>query len=232
MPEPARVRAMFGRIAGRYDLLNRLLSAGIDRGWRRRTVAQVGPAEGLQVLDVCCGTADLSLDFARAGANVVGVDFTYEMLRAADGKLERDGAPTLAQGDALMLPVRDDSVDAASVAFGIRNVADRIAGLTEMQRVVRPGGSVVVLEFSMPKSRWLGALYRLYFTRILPMIGGLISGDRGAYESLPATVLAWPTPEEFQREFEDVGLVDCGFHRLTGGIACVHFGRVAQDRTT
>ena len=231
MPEPARVRAMFSRIAGRYDLLNRLLSAGIDRGWRRRTVAQIGAAEGLQVLDVCCGTADLSLDFARAGARVVGVDFTYAMLRAAEDKVSGDGAPQLAQGDALMLPVRDDAVDAASVAFGIRNVVDRTAGLAEMKRVVRPGGSVLVLEFSMPPSRWLGALYRLYFTRILPVIGGWISGDRSAYEYLPATVLAWPSPEELQREFEQAGLVECGFHRLTGGIACLHFGRVAQGRT-
>jgi len=217
---------MFGRIAGRYDLLNRLLSAGIDRRWRRRAVALLDRADGLRVLDVCCGTADLSLDFARAGATVVGVDFTYEMLRAGEGKLESARGVQLAQGDALTLPVAGDSVDAASVAFGIRNVADRHRGLAEMARVVRPGGLVVVLEFSLPKGKLVGALYRLYFTRVLPVVGGWISGDRGAYEYLPDTVLAWPDADAFRRELEDAGLVECGYEPLTFGIACLHFGRV------
>lgn len=226
------MRAMFGRIAGRYDLLNRLLSAGVDRRWRRRAVRRVGPVGGRRVLDVCCGTADLALDFERAGARVVGVDFTFEMLRAAEPKLRGAQAPLLVQADALSLPVGDARFDAACVAFGIRNVADRTRGLAEMARVVRPGGTVLVLEFSMPPGRLFGALYRLYFTRLLPIVGGLVSGDRGAYEYLPETVLAWPDPDELQRELEALGLVECGYERLTGGIACLHHGRVGEGART
>jgi len=216
---------MFGRIAPRYDLLNRLLSAGIDASWRRRVIREAGLPVGALVVDACCGTGDLSLAFARSGARVLGVDFTPEMLVRARDK--RGGLPSgFVHGDALRLPVRDRSVDASCVAFGIRNVVDRGAGLRELARVVRPGGRVLVLEFSMPSGRLRGALYRTYFTRVLPVVGGIVSGDRAAYRYLPDTVLAWPSPDELRREMEEAGLVACGYRLLSGGIACLSFGRV------
>jgi demethylmenaquinone methyltransferase/2-methoxy-6-polyprenyl-1,4-benzoquinol methylase len=223
---------MFARIAGRYDLLNRTLSAGIDRRWRRRTVRAAGEVSGRLVLDACCGTGDLARDFARSGARVVGVDFTPEMLAHAGPKLADLGPSfVFVHGDALRLPLPDDGVDVASVAFGLRNLADPDVGLRELARVVRPGGVVLVLEFTTPPGRLLGALYRLYFTRILPRIGGVVSGDAGAYRYLPDTVLAWPTPDQLRQRMAAAGLVDCGFELLSGGIACLHRGRVpAGDR--
>lgn len=231
MPDPTAVREMFARIAGRYDLLNRVLSAGVDRSWRRRAVARAGVGAGSLVVDACCGTGDLALEFARAGARVVGVDFTPEMLARAERKRGRRGAPgaVFVHGDALALPVADRVADVASVAFGLRNVADRRAGLRELARVVKPGGRVLVLEFTQPPGRVLGAAYRLYFTRVLPRVGGAVSGDGGAYEYLPRTVLAWPQPERLAAEMAECGLADCGFELLTRGIACLHWGTVPAE---
>jgi demethylmenaquinone methyltransferase/2-methoxy-6-polyprenyl-1,4-benzoquinol methylase len=217
---------MFARIAGRYDLLNRVLSLGVDRRWRRRALAAAGVLEGRIAVDACCGTADLGIDLRRAGARVVGVDFTLEMLRLGAPKLASAGGGLLVHGDALRLPVRSGAADVATVAFGLRNLADPRAGIREMARVVRPGGRVLVLEFSTPRSALLGALYRVYFTRVLPLVGGLVSGDREAYRYLPRTVLAWPAPEELQRWFTAAGLERCGHALLTGGIACLHWGQV------
>jgi demethylmenaquinone methyltransferase/2-methoxy-6-polyprenyl-1,4-benzoquinol methylase len=225
MPEATRVQAMFGRIAPRYDLLNRVLSAGIDQRWRRRILGLAGGVEGRVVVDACCGTGDLALVFARAGARVVGVDFTQPMLRLAGEKPER-ARSLFVRGDALALPLETDAADFATVAFGVRNLEDRPRGLRELARVVRPGGRVFVLECSLPPNRALASFYRFYFTRMLPRIGGWISGDPDAYRYLPDTVLAWPTPEEFRHEMEAAGLVECGFERLTGGIACLSFGTV------
>ena len=216
---------MFARIAGRYDLLNRVLSLGIDRAWRRQAVRLAEVAPGGCVVDVCCGTGDLALEFARAGARVVGVDFTFEMLALATPK-PRGEHVLFAHGDALHLPVPDASADAASVAFGLRNLADPIRGLHEMARVVRPGGRVLVLEFAPPPKGPLGFLYNLYFTRILPFIGGIVSGDRAAYRYLPRTVVAWPAAPEVLTRLESVGLEECGYRALTGGIAYLHWGRV------
>lgn len=223
MPDPRAVRAMFTRIAHRYDLLNRLLSGGIDRRWRARLLAHLGDVRGRVVVDSCCGTGDLSVVLEERGARVVGVDFTPAML--AHAREKRPGSLFVA-GDALRLPVADGVADAASIAFGLRNVADRRAGLVELARVVRPGGQVLVLEFSLPSGRALGALYRFYFTRVLPRIGGLVSRDPGAYRYLPDTVLAWPTPDELRAEMEAVGLSSCGYRLLTGGIACLSWGTV------
>jgi len=216
---------MFARIAGRYDLLNRLLSAGVDRRWRARLVRRLSDLRGRTLLDSCCGTGDLAFALESAGARVVGVDFTPEMLAFARQKGAGRAARFVA-GDALRLPLADESVDAAAIAFGIRNVADRAGGVREMMRVVRPGGTVIVLEFSLPRGRILGALYRFYFTRVLPRLGGWISGDASAYRYLPDTVLAWPAPGELRAEMEHLGLEHCGFELLTGGIACLNFGRV------
>lgn len=230
MSDPQAVQSMFARIAGSYDLLNRVLSCGIDRRWRKRVVARAGQVQERLVLDVCTGTGDLAVAFARAGARVVGVDFTRPMLLRAPRKVNSDELRAqFAQGDALRLPAGKDSVDLACVAFGIRNVADRHLGLREMGRVVRPGGQVLVLEFSTPPGGLFAWAYRLYFTRILPTLGRWISRDGEAYAYLPRTVMAWPQPEDFQAEMEREGLVDCGFERLTGGIACLHFGTVPGE---
>ena len=220
---------MFGRISGRYDLLNRVLSMGIDQRWRHSAVAAAGPVGGRVVVDACCGTGDLALAFAGEGARVLGADFTPEMValaRAKAARLPSGPRPVFATGDALALPVADAAADVATVAFGIRNVADRRRALEELTRVVRPGGRVVVLEFTMPPGPFLGAAYRFYFTRVLPVVGGLVSRDSDAYEYLPRTVLAWPSPDELRAEMEAEGLVDCGFRLLTRGIACLHWGTV------
>jgi demethylmenaquinone methyltransferase/2-methoxy-6-polyprenyl-1,4-benzoquinol methylase len=216
---------MFTRIAGRYDFLNHALSLGIDRSWRRRVLEVAGDVRGRTAVDVCCGTGDLSVVLARAGARVVAVDFVRPMLARGAPKLCAGDAVLFAQADALRLPLADASCDVATVAFGIRNVADRRAGLVEMRRVVRPGGRVVVLEFARPPGRVVSGIYELYFTRVLPRIGGLVSGDGEAYAYLPRTVLAWPDPRAFQLEMEELGLEDCGHRLLTGGIACLHWGR-------
>jgi demethylmenaquinone methyltransferase/2-methoxy-6-polyprenyl-1,4-benzoquinol methylase len=218
---------MFASIASRYDLLNRVLSAGVDRRWRRAAVEASGPVEGGLVVDVCCGTGDLALAYREAGARVLGVDFTSEMLVRATHKDPR-ARVLFAHGDALVLPVADGIADVASVAFGIRNVEDRLGCLREMARIVRPGGRVVVLEFTTPPGPILGALYRFYFTRLLPLVGRFVSGHDDAYAYLPRTVLAWPDPARFQEELESVGLVDCGNRLLTRGIACLHWGVVPE----
>ncbi len=220
---------MFARIARRYDLLNHLLSGGIDRRWRRALVRRLGDVRGALLVDSCCGTGDLSLALESAGARVLGVDFTPEMLVHAQRKGSGRAASFVA-GDALALPLGDGRAHAAAIAFGLRNVADRARGLRELARVVRPGGSVVVLEFSLPRSRLIGGLYRFYFTRVLPRLGGWISGDAGAYRYLPDTVLAWPNPDELRAEMERAGLEQCGYQLLTGGVACLSFGRVPAAR--
>lgn len=219
---------MFARIAGRYDLLNRLLSAGIDRRWRRAALDCVGAVDDGFVVDACCGTGDLAVEFARGGARVVGVDFTPQMLARAGPKLkEGDGACAFVHGDALHLPVASGAADACCVAFGLRNVADRHAAMEEMARVVRPGGRLVVLEFSTPPGRWFGGLYRFYFTRLLPLVGRVVSRHDDAYRYLPRTVLEWPRPALLEEELAERGWEECGHRLLTGGIACLHWGRAA-----
>ncbi len=231
MPDPSQVRAMFGRISARYDLLNHVLSLGIDRSWRKRTVDAAGDVSGRVVVDACCGTGDLSAAFARRGASVIGVDFTPQMLCRAAVKLEGSRERTVfAHGDALSLPLRSACADVASVAFGVRNLSNARAGLAELARVTKPGGKVLVLEFSTPRGPLLGRAYRFYFTRVLPALGRLVSRDADAYMYLPRTVLAWPAPEQFQRELESVGLVECGFRTMTHGIACLHWGKVPAAR--
>lgn len=233
MPEATQVRSMFARIAGSYDFLNHALSAGIDRRWRRRVVERAGETAGEVVIDACCGTGDLGLEFARSGATVVGVDFTPEMLQCALPKQGRVESPTLfTNGDALLLPIGSASADIACVGFGIRNVASRATALEEMKRVLRPGGRVLVLEFSQPPGVVFGSLYRFYFTKVLPNLGKLWSRDDDAYAYLARTVMAWPSPGELQAEMEAVGLVDCGFELLTRGIACLHWGKLPEADQT
>ncbi len=220
---------MFSAIAPRYDFLNRLLSAGRDRLWRREAVAQVRPERGGRHLDVATGTADVALEIFRqkgGEAFVVGSDISLEMMRIGRRKAGLAGkkdriAFVRAPGEAL--PFRDGAFDSASVAFGIRNVADRERGLAEMCRVVRPGGRIVVLEFSQPEGALFGSLYRLYFTKVLPRIGGLVS-RRSAYAYLPESVQSFPPPAEFAEMMRKAGCATVDRRPLTFGIVTLYVG--------
>jgi demethylmenaquinone methyltransferase / 2-methoxy-6-polyprenyl-1,4-benzoquinol methylase len=227
-PETLAVRSMFDRIAPRYDLLNRVLSGGIDGLWRKRAVDTLAAPAGARVLDLCTGTADLLIEALRRapGTRGVGLDMSIPMLARAAGKLARAGlAPRagLVAGDAQALPVRDGAFDGALVGFGIRNLGDAAGALKEMRRVLRPAGRLVVLEFSTPGGL-VGALYRAYSRAVLPRLGGWISGDRAAYAYLPASVARFPTPSEFGALMERAGFVRVRWQPLTGGIAHVFEG--------
>jgi demethylmenaquinone methyltransferase/2-methoxy-6-polyprenyl-1,4-benzoquinol methylase len=230
-PDKGRsVRAMFDAIAPRYDLLNAVLSLGVDRGWRRQAVrAALAKAPG-RVLDVATGTADLALALktARPAAEVVGVDFAEAMLRVGRAKAARRGLPVeLLAGDGTALPYPDGTFDALTIAYGLRNFADVDAGLREFRRVLRPGGRLVVLEFPPPPRGPFGRLFRLYFTRVLPWIGARISGHAGAYRYLPASVMAFPTPERLARQILEAGFDDVVWTPQTGGVSALHVADVA-----
>jgi demethylmenaquinone methyltransferase/2-methoxy-6-polyprenyl-1,4-benzoquinol methylase len=219
---------MFDRIAPRYDLLNRVLSAGTDVRWRRRAVDFLELDPPLRVLDLCTGTADLLIEAVsrHPRSSGFGVDLAQGMLTRGGRKLARRGLASrarLAGGDGERLPVRDASFDAALVGFGIRNVGDPARALAEVHRALRPGGRFVVLEFSMPQGL-LGRLYRTYFTALLPRIGRLVSGDSSAYAYLPASVQAFPSPRAFAALMQQAGFVSVKVVPLTFGIACLHRG--------
>jgi demethylmenaquinone methyltransferase/2-methoxy-6-polyprenyl-1,4-benzoquinol methylase len=226
-----RIRSMFGQIAGRYDLLNHLLSLGIDRRWRRRTVQLAAPQGEAPILDVCTGTGDLALAYwraARGRARVVGADFCRPMLTIAREKAFRaraEGQVELVEADAVRLPFPSDTFQVVCVAFGLRNVNDTDRGLAEMTRVCRPGGRVAVLEFSMPSAPLLAALYRWYFRSVLPRIGQAVAKNRQeAYNYLPASVGEFPQAEALCRRMEAVGLNRVECHRLTFGVASLYLG--------
>lgn len=227
-PEKAAIRSMFDRIAPRYDLLNRLLSAGTDVRWRRACVDMLELRSGGRVVDLCTGTADLMIESLRRDPDSrgIGVDLSSAMLARGSRKLEREGLGArgrLASGDAERLPLRDGLFDGALVSFGIRNVGNVEAAFREVFRVLRPGGRFVILEFSMPAG-FLGRAYRLYFGRLLPWIGGVVSGDRGAYAYLPASVERFPSPAAFVALLERAGFVSLRRRALTGGIAHLYCG--------
>jgi demethylmenaquinone methyltransferase/2-methoxy-6-polyprenyl-1,4-benzoquinol methylase len=224
--ESARwVRGMFGRVAHRYDLLNHLLSFNLDRSWRRRTVRRVRHVlrrSDSRVLDLCCGTGDLLLAFERAaGRPLFGADFSHPMLFAA----RRKGATRLLEADALMLPLPDASLDLLSAAFGFRNLSNYQKGLEEIHRVLKPGGTVAILEFSQPRTPVFAWLYRFYSRRILPALGGAISGDRSAYAYLPESVRKFPGPAELAAAMRRTGFREVRFELLSGGIVALHLGR-------
>jgi demethylmenaquinone methyltransferase/2-methoxy-6-polyprenyl-1,4-benzoquinol methylase len=223
------VRAMFDAIAPRYDLLNSLLSACLHHGWRRAAARQANLSPGGRALDVCTGTADLALELARAvgpSGVVVGGDFSAGMLRLGKAKVTSRRARNvqLLLADAQNLPCADDSFDAATVAFGIRNVADIRRGIAEMARVVRPGGRVVILEFNQPNNRAFAALYRWYSFTVLPFLGGLLSGRRSAYEYLPSSVAAFHSREAIADMMRASGLTDVRIVDLTFGTVVIHRG--------
>ncbi|MBI2876937.1 MAG: bifunctional demethylmenaquinone methyltransferase/2-methoxy-6-polyprenyl-1,4-benzoquinol methylase UbiE [Candidatus Tectomicrobia bacterium] len=229
--DEALVQQIFSSIAGRYDLLNFLLSLGIDRHWRTRAIQEIPPREQGLFLDIATGTGDVALALARhqpPSARIWGVDFSHEMLALARRKVARhrmEGRIHLQLGNALALPFRDGTFDAISIAFGLRNLSDLQRGLQEMCRVLCPGGKVVILEFCDPPGWLFRRLYYGYFCRILPVVGGVISGNGRAYRYLRDSVLAFPDPEWLQREIERAGFCEVGYRHLTGGIAAIHVGR-------
>lgn len=223
MPAPpgAEIQAMFGEIAPQYDLLNRLLSCGIDRRWRRRAVRWLAPVPGQRVLDLCCGTGDLALALAAAGPAVVGADFAAPMLPLARIKSRRRAAAVdWVRADAQALPFAAGSFDAVTIAFGIRNVEDPARGLRECARVLRPGGRLAVLEF-FPIRRWLWRrLFELYFHHVLPRLARLTrAGRTGAYDYLPASVAGFVEPAQFCAWLAEAGFEGVAHRPLTGGVA-------------
>jgi demethylmenaquinone methyltransferase/2-methoxy-6-polyprenyl-1,4-benzoquinol methylase len=224
-----RVREMFATIAARYDLLNHLLSGNIDKRWRRAVAkalfATLSQGEA-RILDVACGTGDLSLTlFASGKAQIIGLDFCRPMLDIAQSKAARSGFTVpFVEGDALNLPFRDSSFEAATIAFGLRNLASVEAGFKELLRVLKPGGRVAVLEFSKPNAPLLRSAFKLYFTKLLPLFGGLISGSKSAYQYLPESVSRFPDQAGLANLMRQAGFEQVAFRNLTGGIAALHSG--------
>ena len=221
-----RVREMFGRIAGRYDLLNHLLSGNVDKRWRQVVAKRVreGMSGEALILDVACGTGDLSLSlFESTGARVVGTDFCRPMLSLAAGKLPNQ--ITLVEGDALSLPFRDSTFDVVTIEFGLRNLSDVSSGIKELRRILKPQGRVAVLEFSRPSNSVLRLLFGIYFRNLLPLLGGIISGSRSAYTYLPSSVAQFPDQQQLVGLIEQAGFDRVSYENLTGGIAALHLGR-------
>jgi len=223
------VRDMFSGIAQRYDLLNHVLSVNIDKRWRRlvrKQLERVLERSDATVLDVACGTGDLSIELRRgARAGVIGTDFCRPMLAIADKKSAAlDLAIPYIEGDALNLPFADSKFDALTIAFGLRNLASFKDGLVELRRVLKPGGKLVVLEFSSPVIPGFRGLFRFYFTNVLPRIGGVVSGSRGAYEYLPDSVSRFPDQKDLSKMMEETGFGNVAYTNLTGGIAAIHSG--------
>lgn len=222
-----RIRRMFGEIAERYDFMNHFLSAGTDVYWRRRTVKMAQPTGSAPILDVCTGTGDLAFAWrkaANADTAVFATDFTHEMLQLAHQKRQQRDVIFL-EADTLSLPFPDDSFQLVSVAFGLRNVSSTIDGLEEMTRVCRPGGRVVVLEFSLPDNQVVSRGYQWYFRNVLPRLGQMLVRNRqAAYEYLPQSVAEFPCGEQLTGLMEEAGLEQTTFSKLTGGIATVYIG--------
>lgn len=223
----SRIRQMFGEIAGRYDFMNHFLSAGTDVYWRWQAVRMAGPLDDAPILDVCTGTGDLAFAFRKklsSKATVFATDFTHGMLKLAERK-RSDRDVVFLEADTLSLPFPRNKFQVVSVAFGLRNVSSTIGGLKEMTRVCRPGGKVLVLEFSLPDNRLLSHTYQWYFRNILPRLGQLLVRNRqAAYEYLPQSVSEFPSGSQLTGIMEEAGLVNTSFRKMTGGIATLYIG--------
>lgn len=225
-PDSRRVQQMFAGIAPRYDFLNHFLSASIDRRWRKVAVAKVREllpsSSTVTCLDVCSGTGDLAIALQRTlGHSVVATDFCHPMLTRAARK---ERAIPNVEADALSLPFRDQSFDAVTIAFGLRNLEDPVRGLSEIHRLLRPNGAAVILEFSKPVVPVFRNLFGFYFRYVLPRLGAAISGDATAYQYLPDSVARFPAQEELVELMRTVGYKNVGYRNLSGGIAALHWG--------
>lgn len=222
-----RVREMFSRIADRYDMLNSLLSLGIDGFWRREAAGVAVHDEASVVLDAATGTGALALAMKRLRPEmrVVGVDFAAPMLELARRKAVASGLELeLVQGDVLELPFEDDTFDVVTIAYGLRNLSDLEAGIREFRRVLRPGGRLVILEFPPPPEGFLGSLFRFYFLNVLPLLGGWISGSRAAYDYLPSSVLAFPPPPQLARLMLEAGFAGVRYRLQSYGVSAIFTG--------
>lgn len=224
----AEVQQMFDAISPTYDKLNHLLSFGMDRLWSRRLVRSVAKSGPDRILDVATGTGDIALAMCRKinGVRVTGIDISSGMLRIAEKKAwEKEcGGVDFMCGDAEDIPLEDSMFDVVTAAYGVRNFENIVSGLREMYRVLSSGGEVFILEFSMPRNKLFGSLYRFYFRRILPVIGGWVSSDREAYEYLPRSVGGFPDKTIFLRMLENAGFVECKAQSLTFGVAQIYTG--------
>jgi demethylmenaquinone methyltransferase/2-methoxy-6-polyprenyl-1,4-benzoquinol methylase len=229
------VRDMFGRVARRYDLLNHLLSFNLDKRWRARTVERVRPVlekRDARVLDLCCGTGDLLLALAAklggeasGSGTVLGSDFCHPMLIEAQRKIAANRlANPVFEADALALPLRGGSLDLITVAFGFRNLANYEKGLEELLRVLKPGGVAAILEFSQPTNRAFAAVYGFFSARVLPWVGGMVSGSRDAYSYLPESIRKFPGAEDLASAMRRSGFARVEFERMTGGAVALHLG--------
>jgi demethylmenaquinone methyltransferase/2-methoxy-6-polyprenyl-1,4-benzoquinol methylase len=223
-----QVRGMFDRIAGVYDLMNSAMTAGLHHEWRQRAVERAEVAPGSDALDVCCGTGDLALELRRRigpDGRVVGCDFSEAMLELARRKSGEEGLPVeFGWADALELPYGEASFDAVTIGFGARNLADLDRGISEMARVLRPGGRLVILEITRPHRPPLASFYSLWFDRIVPIIGSL-AGDSDAYSYLPDSVHSFPEPRELAAKMDAAGLTEIRWLLLAGGIIAIHSAR-------
>ncbi len=226
------IRTMFDRISPRYDLLNRLLSLGLDLRWRNRAVTLLGDMRGRTALDLCCGSGDfIAILHKKYGSHItlIGIDFARLMLAIAQRRFAAASRSTiiLCQGDALALPCRDETIDAVTIGFGIRNIDDKPAALKEIHRVLRPGGRLAIIEPSIPKNRFWRVLFSFYFGRVMPLVGGIISGDRGAYQYLHDSVAAFPDPDEFVDLMRLTGFARASAQPQTLSTAMIYFAEKA-----
>jgi len=226
----ADVQTMFGRIAGRYDLMNRLMTGGQDERWRRKTVRHVLKAGTARLLDVATGTGDLALALANGGAHqVFGLDFAPPMIEGAEAKRHGREDVQFLIGDAMALPFADGAFDGCTVSFGLRNMPDYLAALTEMGRVIKPGGRLVCLELTPYRTPVLGALFNWYFEHIVPIVGGWLSGDRAAYRYLPASVGAFPDADAVANLMKAAGFSHVEIERVGGGTVAIHIAVKASQ---
>lgn len=229
MPEKEKIRNLFDDIAPAYDKLNHLLSCHVDKGWRKKAVGElIDVCEPLAVLDVACGTGDLTIEIAKKaapGSRIVGVDLSEEMMKAGRVKIADAGVDaSMEQGDGEALVYSDGTFDRVSVGFGVRNFEHVGAGIKEMWRVLKPGGKLVVLELSVPSNAFARGCYKVYFLKVLPAIGARMSGNRGAYEYLPDSVLRFPAPERFMDMLREAGFGEVRHKAFAFGICRMYIG--------
>lgn len=230
MAKKEGIRKLFDNIAPDYDKLNHILSLNIDKGWRKKAVRELADSESpLSVLDVACGTGDFTIEIAQKaaeGSEVIGIDLSEGMMKIGREKIAAAGvSATMVQADCEELPYGDATFDRISVGFGVRNFEHLQLGLAEMCRVLKQNGKLVILELSVPSNAFIRWCYKLYFLKILPAVGGWVSGDRGAYEYLPASVLRFPAPGKFMEMMREAGFKNVEHKALTFGICRMYIGK-------